>query len=212
MQRTSRATIVAPHPDDEVFGVGGLMRALVERGYLLRLVSVTDGEASFGSLPDEEQAMLVARRSCEQLEALEALGVAGQTEIIALGVPDGQVACHELDLAARIADLAGPVLFASWRHDGHPDHEAVGRAAAAAAPVAGAALYEYQVWAEHRDRLGGLGNARRRRFRLSPAVRDAKIRAVSAHRSQLEPSPDGRPVVPPELVDALAVADEVVIG
>ncbi|CAN5686504.1 MAG: PIG-L family deacetylase [Acidimicrobiia bacterium] len=212
MQRTSRATVVAPHPDDEVFGVGGLMSTLVERGYRVRLVAVTDGEAAFGQLATDERAALVARRSEERLASLEALGLAEHTEIIRLGIPDGRVAAHEPDLAARLADLAGPVMFASWRYDGHPDHEAVGRAAAVAASAGGATLYEYPVWAEHRGRLSHLGRVRQRRFRLSPQLREAKVLAVRAHRSQLEPGPDGRPVVPPEIVDALYTADEVVFG
>ncbi|MDQ3738785.1 MAG: PIG-L family deacetylase, partial [Actinomycetota bacterium] len=81
MQQTNRVTVVAPHPDDEVFGVGGLMRALVERGYGLRVVAVTDGEAAFGPLPDDQQAALVKRRSEERLVSLEALGIAQHTEI-----------------------------------------------------------------------------------------------------------------------------------
>lgn len=212
MPRTNRATVVAPHPDDEVFGVGGLMRALVDRGYQLRLIAVTDGEAAFGPLADGQRAAFVALRCEERRASLEALGIAGHTEIISLGVPDGCVASHEPHLADQLADLAGPVMFASWRYDGHLDHEAVGRAAAVAASATGAALYEYPVWAEHRDRLGCLGVVRKRRFRLPPPVRAAKMQAVRAHRSQIEPSPDGLPVVPAALVDALATADEVVFG
>lgn len=212
MQRTNRVTVVAPHPDDEVFGVGGLMCALVERGYRLRLVAVTDGEAAFGPLPGEQLAALATRRCQERLVSLEALGIAEHTEIIALGIPDGHVASHEPGLTDRIADLAGPAMFASWRHDGHPDHEAVGRAAAVAASASGADLYEYPVWAGYLGRMGLLGNTRRRQFKLSPELRSAKMRAVRAHCSQLEPSPDGQPVVPPELVEALATSEEVVFG
>ena len=38
--------IVAAHPDDEVLGAGGTMAMLAAAGARLRLVAVTDGEAS----------------------------------------------------------------------------------------------------------------------------------------------------------------------
>ena len=41
------------------------------------------------------------------------------------------------------------LLAAPWRHDGHPDHEAVGRAAAVAARRTDARLVEYPVWMWH---------------------------------------------------------------
>ena len=38
--------VVAAHPDDEVLGVGGTMAMLAAAGARLRLIAVTDGEAS----------------------------------------------------------------------------------------------------------------------------------------------------------------------
>jgi LmbE family N-acetylglucosaminyl deacetylase len=38
---------------------------------------------------------------------------------------------------------------APWRHDGHPDHDAAGRAATIASAAAGAPLLQYLVWAWH---------------------------------------------------------------
>ena len=38
-----RAVIVAPHPDDEVFAVGGTMALLDWAGYEVEVVAVTDG-------------------------------------------------------------------------------------------------------------------------------------------------------------------------
>lgn len=205
-------TIVAPHPDDEVFGVGGLMRELVAHGHRLMVVAVTDGEAAFGAAATGRTG-LVACRDLERRAALVALGVERHTEVVRLGFPDAAVADHEHDLAEQLAELCGPVVLATWRHDGHPDHEATGRAAArAAAARPGCRLLEYPVWAGHRGRLAGGRPRRTRRVRLSAATRVAKARALQAFRSQLEPSPDGRPVVPAELIDRLATDDEVLFG
>ena len=42
----SRAVIVAPHPDDEVLGTGGLLQLINTLNRPLLLISVTDGTAS----------------------------------------------------------------------------------------------------------------------------------------------------------------------
>ena len=40
-------------------------------------------------------------------------------------------------------------MFSTWRGDGNNDHEAVGRAAAEAAELAGATFHDVPVWAWH---------------------------------------------------------------
>ena len=42
----SRLVVVAPHPDDEILGAGGLLAATARAGRDLLLVAVTDGQAS----------------------------------------------------------------------------------------------------------------------------------------------------------------------
>lgn len=186
------------------------MRELVARGRRVRLVAVTDGEAAYGTQPTADRTRLVAVRARERTEALDALGIGDCTEVIRLGLPDGQLSANEPELAALIDDLAGSVLFATWRHDGHPDHEAVGRAAAAVAHRRELRLVEYAVWAGHRRRLGQRGRSRTHRVQLDPGAIVAKVRAVGAFTSQIGPSPDGRPVVPAELIDHLGAGQEVV--
>jgi SAM-dependent methyltransferase len=62
-------------------------------------------------------------------------------------LPDGQVVGHESELTGWLVDLLGDgrdtALVAPWRHDGRPDHEAAGRAAASAARRTGSQLWEY---------------------------------------------------------------------
>ena len=198
-----------------MFGVGGLIARLVRRGRRVRLVAVTDGEAAFGAVSDVARRHLAARRAQERDAALDALGAAGSVDVVRLCLPDGAVADHEHTLADELSALAGPVVLATWRHDGHPDHEATGRAAAVAAGGRGARLVEYTVWAAHRHRLTSerLSSTRRVRFvPLAPPDRAAKVRAVAEFRSQLEPSPDGRPVVPAGLVARLRIDDEVLLS
>jgi LmbE family N-acetylglucosaminyl deacetylase len=148
-----RAVVVAPHPDDEVLGVGGILASLSAGGVAVVVVAVTDGEASHpGSAVVERQA-LAEQRTGESLRALADLALDPGSRL-RLRQPDGQVA--EPDLARTLARLlrAGDWCFATWRGDGHPDHEAVGRAAAAACRQVGARLFEFPVWSWHWARPG----------------------------------------------------------
>ena len=164
-----------------------------------------------GRFRSPRNAALVERRIVERAAALRQLGVHGDVEIVRLGFPDGRVADAEGELADRLAEHAGSCFVATWRHDGHPDHEAVGRAAAAAASRFGARCFEYVVWAEDRHRLAWLTGRMVRRVPMDAPTRAAKMRAARCFRSQLEPSPDGRPVVPPRLIARLATAPELLL-
>src|SRR4051812_44355011 len=129
------AVIVAAHPDDEVLGAGGLISMLAASRARLRLVAVTDGEASHRG--HASPASLARRRAAETALALRALG-ARSAEVIRLGLPDGHLAGQENQIAAALAPLVAgfDLCLAPWDRDKHPDHEAAGRAARRAQPRA----------------------------------------------------------------------------
>ncbi|MDQ3312350.1 MAG: PIG-L family deacetylase [Actinomycetota bacterium] len=204
--------VLAPHPDDEVFGVAALMCGLVSAGHSVRLVAVTDGEACFGQLSTQATTDLIAQRVGERHAALQHLGIVDDIELIRLRLPDGHVAEHRVELTARVGAMAATVIVSTWRHDGHPDHEAVGESAANVAKTSGARLLEYPIWAFHLGRLDSHELATMSVVPMTPAMRAAKLTAVRLFRSQLDPSPNGTPVVPAALVDRLANSDEVVFG
>jgi LmbE family N-acetylglucosaminyl deacetylase len=138
------AVIVAAHPDDEVLGVGGLISILAAAGARVRLIAVTDGEASHRGHADP--AALALRRTAETAAALRALG-AGTAEVVRLGLPDGGLAVGEDDLAGVLRRLTAGfgVCLAPWDRDMHPDHEAAGRAARRVFPR----VLCYPVWMWH---------------------------------------------------------------
>jgi LmbE family N-acetylglucosaminyl deacetylase len=190
--------VLAAHPDDEVLGVGGLVHLLAAAGCDLRFVWATDGEASHpGSTSDVVQALAGLRRA-ESRAALAALG-AGAAPQVHLAMPDGGLAGRERELADRIGALVGPgeVLLAPWSRDGHPDHEAVGRAARSV----GGTVLEYPVWtwswAAPDDQRVPWDRARR--VLLDAATCAAKAAATACFATQVEaigPGPYDGPVLP----------------
>jgi LmbE family N-acetylglucosaminyl deacetylase len=194
----SRVLVLAAHPDDEVLGVGGTMALLAAAGASMRLVSVTDGEASHPGHPDP--AGLAARRAGETARALRVLG-AGRAEVIRLGFPDTRVAAREDTLAARMRALAADcdAVLAPWARDVHADHEAVGRAAWRASPV----TFWYPVWTWHWAHPGDprVPWEHAERVSLRPSVAARKRAAIRCFASQLEPrGPGTGPVLTPGTV------------
>lgn len=145
-----RLVVVSPHPDDEVLGCGGLMQAALDQGIDVHVVSVTDGEACYTDQPLWPAARLRDARRRELADAMRLLGM-DATHVTTLALPDGAVATHEADLAAALAAqlVAGDLLVAPWINDAHPDHDATGRAALAAAASRAVNVLQYPVWAWH---------------------------------------------------------------
>jgi len=204
LERVERAVVVAPHPDDEILGLGGTLALLSEAGVEVVLVAVTDGEASHApsAFPSAEE--LRARRPEESMIALDRLGIEAQ-RVVRLGIGDGQVAGTETELAEAIRHEidAASWVFAPWEHDGHPDHEAAGRAAARAARSSGARYAWYLIWAWHYlepfDRSIAWG--RMRAVPLPSSVTEAKSRAVKAFTTQIESVGDMPAILPPVVLE-----------
>lgn len=195
----ARALVVAPHPDDELLAVGGLMQQWLAAGRSVQVVGVTDGEAGQPEGDDTPGPVLGQRRRTERERGLAHLGLPASA-IQRLGLPDGGVTAQQDRLASALAELLRPGdrLFTTWRHDGHPDHEATGRAAAQACAAAGAVLHEVPVWTWH---WAAPGDARvpwhrLRRVAVPPAALQAKRQALAEHLSQLQAPAGAQPILP----------------
>ncbi len=128
---------------------------------------------------------------------------------IALGLPDGGLPQHRPALEQSLANLlqATDTVFATWRYDGHPDHEAVGQAARTCCARAGAKLIEVPIWMWHWAHPDDPRVPWHRAVRLAipPQYLALKQLAVRQHRSQLEPDPSTgqEPVLTPWILDRL---------
>ena len=207
--------VVGAHPDDETLGFGASAVMLARLGIRVQVVSATDGGGSHPGLNALQRHHLEATR---RTELHRALGVLGLPPPISLGLPDGDVAGHEQRLTDLLVEIlaarpAGTWCAATWRGDGHPDHEAVGRAAATAAAETGAQLLEYPVWMWHWASPGDAAVPWRRAHAvpIDDGAIARKEAAAQCFRSQFLPiGPGEGAVLPPFVLPRLLEVGEVV--
>lgn len=182
-----RYVILAPHPDDEVLTVGGLIVRLMCSGADVTVVGVTDGGNAYPGIFDHDDLAALRRR--EQTACLERLGLAAD-RVLSLGLRDGCVTEREVDLVDEILPLCTPgtTVVAPWTHDVHTDHEAVGRAAAVAASSRGCSIWFSLFWAWHHAPQHDLEALDLIRIQLDEEVRKTKEAALQCHTSQLGPT------------------------
>ena len=207
--------VVAPHPDDETLGLGATISYLATSGVDVQVVSVSDGGAARPDLSPSERSLLETTRQAELHRATSILGV---RSVVSLRLPDGELAGHEEELADSLTEILGRVApgtwcAATWRGDGHPDHEAVGRAAAEACARTGVALLEYPIWMWHWAGPSDPAVPWDRAYSVpvSESALDSKQRAAQCFHSQFERDSQGsEPVLPAFVLDRLLAVGELV--
>ena len=187
--------VVAPHPDDETLGAGGLIHRYAQRQRRVTVISVTDGEAACPEIND-----LARIRHAELRDALGRLS-AGHVEIIQLGIPDGRVGEHRASLAGTLKAVASDdsLIVAPFEHDGHPDHDAAGEVAIQIAREQGFPLATYPIWAWHQATPKTFSGRNLVELSLSTAAQAAKRNALRCYNSQLRDRPGGA-IVPPHVL------------
>ena len=188
--------IVCAHPDDESFGLGAVIAALVDGGARASLACLTRGEGStLGANAD-----LSELRTRELGQAAEVLGI---TTVEAFDHPDGRLA--EVDFARLVADVCGAVAdgeaLLTFDHGGitgHPDHQRATDAAVAAGRQLGVPVFG---WALPEDVAGTLRHEFGAPFVGRPSDdlhhrievdRAQQRRAMACHTSQDNPVPHRR--------------------
>ncbi|MCE2563562.1 PIG-L deacetylase family protein [Komagataeibacter sp. FNDCF1] len=213
--------VLAPHPDDESLGCGGLVAACCAAGNPPLVVIVTDGTASHPNSRAWPAARLRMQRQREALDATGSLGLpAGR--VVFLDLPDAAAPHHGPDfdhavarLAALATDYGCTAVFAPWRLDPHCDHEATWKMGMALRQRCGLVLWAYPVWGWliPADRELDHGPPVGLRLDIS-RYRAAKARAVGLHASQygglITDAPDGFSL-PAELLAVIITDFEVFI-
>lgn len=188
--------VVAPHPDDETLGCGGLIATARDIGLPVRVLFVTDGARSHPNSVADPAARLRATREDEALAALRELGVSSrETSFLRYGdcaaTAPGDAEFPEAinQVAGHLAETGARTLLLPWRRDPHVAHRATWLLAHAAlvAAVTGARVLEYPTWVWD---LGAVSDFPRAGevpgWRLDIGARLPRKRAaIAAYRSQL---------------------------
>ncbi len=134
---------VFAHPDDEVFGCGGLFAAAAASGVRCALYCATDGDAGRASGTGLDTRAALGARRREELEAATAL--LGIRTLVMPGHTDGELLALDADRLTgeivRFLREQRPDVVVTFGPEGapnqHRDHRAVSRAATAAFFLAG---------------------------------------------------------------------------
>lgn len=190
----ARTLIVAPHPDDDAIGAGGLIQRAVASGARVRVVFATDGESNAWPqrvmhkklvIRKDDRARWGAMRREEAREALARLGVDRDAAHF-LGFPDQKIAtlaragCPKIvdALRAVIDDFQPTLIVSPSSRDLHADHRAlayfVHRAAGESTPIV-----TYIVHGDPREEQTAV------RLALTPREQLWKRQAIECHKSQL---------------------------
>jgi LmbE family N-acetylglucosaminyl deacetylase len=126
-----RLLVLAPHPDDEVIGCGGVVAQHLASCRAVRIVIATDGAAAADVV---DRAAYSEQRERETRAGLDALGAATDLTIRFLGYPDRSLAAHtdalQRDLADELTTFAPDLVLAPSPIEIHPDHSALADALA----------------------------------------------------------------------------------
>ena len=104
--------VLAPHPDDEVFGCGGAIAQHVKSGHPVCVVILTDGA-------------LYADSDVRQRESIAAAQLLGYGKPEFWGFPDGELQYSDAlaqRLADKIAQCGADLVYAPSPLEYHPDH------------------------------------------------------------------------------------------
>lgn len=183
--------VLAPHPDDESLGCGGLIAASVAAGRSPVVAILTDGAGSHPRSLAFPPDRLRAVRANEARIAMQQLGLP-EDRLVFLGQPD-QAAPREGPvfgdmanrLAALVADAGCSAILAPWQGDPHCDHEAASVLAAAVAACTGVRHVAYPVWGWMLPADASVHGVPGQGWRLDigPFL-SVKKGAIAAHRSQ----------------------------
>lgn len=200
----SDALIISPHPDDEVFGCGGLIARKKRQGARVSLLMLTEGEGAHLNCCDAPEKEIGACRRKLTLKAGEAVGL-GQNDMTWFGLPDGKIPGRSAEgftqaverLVTVLQELKPGEVYAPVPFDCWPDHERASQLVDAAIKLYGkpCVSYYYPVWMWHSLRLRDLGRLKGwKRLRLDiRSVQDVKIMAIDHYMSSIN-TRCGKPV------------------
>jgi LmbE family N-acetylglucosaminyl deacetylase len=198
--------VIAPHPDDESIGCGGLIALLARANLPVRIAVVSDGSASHPRSNEYPPHELSELRKSETLIAARCLGLdPGAISFMRMKdtlvpLPDSPGFKDAVKaMRVEIDRMRPDTILLPWRRDPHSDHRATWHICMHAVCLADPRprMIEYPVWiwdlgvpsdAPAEEEMAG--------WRLDvSSVLEQKLAAIDAHKSQttglIHDAPDG---------------------
>jgi LmbE family N-acetylglucosaminyl deacetylase/glycosyltransferase involved in cell wall biosynthesis len=122
--------VLAPHPDDEVFGCGGAIMSQVDAGDPVHVIILTDGGRQEG-MGDDPQLYMEQRKR----ESIDAASILGYGSPLFWGLPDRGLKYGEQliqRVISAIREFDAQLIYAPSLLEMHPDHRVLGMVAAEA--------------------------------------------------------------------------------
>jgi LmbE family N-acetylglucosaminyl deacetylase len=197
--QTGPVVILAPHPDDETLGCGGLIARRISEGRRVVVVVITDGRAllrRFGVAANPTEGEVSAMRKDETRRSVEILG-GNVADIRFLDFENERLVAQKAEALARITALLKEVapaeVYFPSPFEGHAEHVVTNEIARAACAATGAcpATFEFIVNLKRGSSIESL--PRRLHAVDVSAHRDRERRALAQFRSHLDFLYSGQP-------------------
>ena len=179
---SDRTVIIAPHPDDEVFGCAGLIQMLIDCGTPPHVIILTGGEGSHRGCCDIPAEQIIKERRALALKAAEALGLLS-SHVCFLDYPDEHILMNHSEtekLRELLSCLSPNVVFLPHWGEGMDDHVNSAKIFKELMNDKKVSIYEYCVWMWYYN-VWKLENKSARILKMSPSQHKRKLKAIEQY-------------------------------
>lgn len=195
MEDKLKVLVIAPHPDDEILGVGGTIAKYVSEGHDVHICVVTEGHKTMYSEERIEKVINEARQAHEYLNVKETHFL-GLPAVLLSEVPKSEI---NKEICKIVSKLSPDIMFIPHFGDMHHDHYIVSESSMVAArPIKSKKIlevYSYETLSESEWNIPHVCNAFiPNTFVDISSFINEKINAMSYFDSQLISEPHPRSI------------------
>lgn len=206
-----RILAIAPHPDDEVLGVGGTLARFSKEGHECYAAIVTRGDPTMFAPDSIEQVRNEARQAHHLLGLQDTIFLEGFFAALVDTVPHSKL---NIALGKLLNDVSPDLLFLPFPGDLHRDHRLVFESALVAARPSSShtiqGIYCYETLSETNWNAAYLTSGFQPNvyYDITDCL-DLKLKAMNLYQSQLKPFPFERSLT---ALEALATLRGATVG
>lgn len=187
IDKLDNTLIIAPHPDDEVFGCGYLINELCNKKKNITLIILSQGEACHTQCCLNREVEIIEKRKELAIKANHLLGLP-QKNIYFLKMPDGRLesvltnSSYTEELNTLIKKINPSSIFYPHPFENSPDHFATTRMIKNLSSIANTEQYYYCVWTWYHMPMHKVFKLKfRHSFTVRTNNRDLKEKAINIY-------------------------------